>query len=173
MATKHFYKTSPHANVGTSTMFHGLKGMAYVSNIDSASIYSLSEAQQEAEEGKLRNCVNEELFVSVEDVDKVSIWKVDCQYIALKYPKFKDPNNEYVAYAKSVWDGNDLGFSSGLRYSFDYAKAAVFTEEQIKDEGEEANERWVFVPKFHADECARRTFPSSELTKCDTIRVKR
>ena len=43
----------------------------------------------------------------------------------------KDPNNEYVAYRKGCWDGNDLGFAAILSHSYDYSEARVFNEEEV------------------------------------------
>lgn len=153
MKSNKFYKTSPHSYTGSNVSFFGIRD--YTTNIDLAEIYTREAAQKEVDLGHLRESVNEELFLSVEKVDELAVWKVDHQYIELSYPESKDPNGEYVVYRKGVYDGNDLGFWSSQYYSHDYSQARVFTESELSDV--ELSE-WVVVPKFHTDENARRTF---------------
>lgn len=162
MKSNKFYKTSPYSHTGSNVSFHGINGRNYITNIDLAEIYTREEAQKEVDLGHLRESVNEELFLSVDKVDELAVWKVDHQYINLSYPERKDPNDEYVIYRKGVYDGNDLGFSSSQYYSYDYSQARVFTEQQL---GEMDLEGWVAVPKFHTDENARRTFQFKNINK--------
>lgn len=162
MKRNRFYKTSPHGCVGSNVCFHGVKGNGYVTNIDDAHVYTRNEAQEEVNRGWLRSSRSEELFLSADHVDELSIWKVDCQYVALMYPESKDPNDEYVLYRKDYWDGNDLGFASELSHNFDYSKARVFNEQQLKGLDTHG---WVVIPKFHSDEIARRTFQEKDINR--------
>ncbi|EPW5429332.1 hypothetical protein ACWM3R_001467 [Vibrio cholerae] len=157
-----FYKTSPHGGVGSNVSFHAINGGGYVTNIDLAHIYTRDEAQDEVNKGWLRSSTSEELFLSVDHVDELSIWKVDCQHVKLSYPENTDPKDEYVLYRKGCWDGNDLGFASKLSHSFDYSKARVFNGNELKQMDTEG---WVVVPKFHCDEIARRTFEEVSINR--------
>jgi len=162
MKKNRFYKTSCHGGVGSNVCFHGIQGAGYVTNLDESHIYTLEEAQKEVNSGHMRNHPEQELFLSADHVDALCVWKVDCQYIKFKYPEVKDPNDEYVAYKKQCWDGNDLGFASELHFSYDYSSARVFTSEQIEKIDFDG---WVVVPKFHTDEIARRTFQYKNINR--------
>lgn len=162
MKRNRFYKTSTHGGVGSNVSFHGINGSGYVTDIDKAHIYSLEEAQSEVNKGWMRNYPDQELFLSADHVDELSVWKVDCQYIDKTYPEIKDPNNEYVAYKKGCWDGNDLGFASTLAHNYDYSQARVLTETEVNNADFEG---WVVVPKFHTDEIARRTFQNRNINR--------
>lgn len=162
MKRNRFYKTSPHGGVGSNICFHGVKGNGYVTNLDDAHIYTREEAQNEVDKDWMRDYPEQELFLSADHVDELSVWKVDSQYVNLTYPETLDPNNEYVLYRKGVWDGNDLGFAAELSFNYDYSKARVFTKEQIDTMDCDG---WVVVPKFHTDEIARRTFQYSNVNR--------
>lgn len=162
MKRDRFYKTSTHGGVGSNVCFHGIAGMGYVTNIDESHVYTLEEAQSEVDNGWIRNHPEQELFLSADHVDELSVWKVDSQYVSLSYPENKDPNNQYVSYKKGVWDGNDLGFAAILSHSYDYSEARVFTEDEISAIDFDG---WVVVPKFHTDEIARRTFQYKNINR--------
>lgn len=162
MKKNRFYKTSCHGGVGSNVCFHAINGKGYVTNLDDAHIYTIKEAQSEVDKGYIRNYPEQELFLSADHVDELAVWKVDCQLVKLQYPDAKDSNNEYVAYKEGCWDGNDLGFASGLSYNYDYSKARVFTSEQVKNIDFKG---WVVVPKSHADEISRMTFQYSNINR--------
>lgn len=155
MKRNKFYKTSCYGSVGSNVSFHATNGKGYVTDVDSAHIFTREEAQEEIDRGWLRQGNSEEVFLSVVHIDELTVWKVDCQFVMLFYPINKDPNNEYVVYKKRHWDGNDLAFASAFSYSYDYSKARIFTEQELN---EVDLAKWVIVPKFHTDEIARRTF---------------
>lgn len=158
-----FYLTSPHNWCGTSVMFHGINGNGYTTNIDEAEVITREKAQKMVNDGHLRGYPNQEMPLSLKHVNEISEWRVDCQYIKDNiYPDKKDANNEYVAYRKNSWDGNDLSFASILSHSFDYSRARIFTEEDIAAVDFEG---WVVVPKSHTDTIARRTLQERNINK--------
>ncbi|GHW91845.1 hypothetical protein VCSRO2_0415 [Vibrio cholerae] len=156
-----FYKTN--GFVGSSVLFWAIDGLGYVSNIDQAKIYTLEEMQREVNNGWLRD--EQEFPLSADLVNAFSQWRVDCQYVKKTYPNFTDPNNEYVAYKKNTWDGNDLAFHTGFGHSFDYERAVVYPAEKIPYESIEDHFEYFFVPKYHSDEIARRTFQKQNINR--------
>ncbi|HDZ9131727.1 TPA: hypothetical protein RUY93_000859 [Vibrio cholerae] len=156
-----FYKTN--GFVGSSVLFWAIDGLGYVSNIDQAKIYTLEEMQREVNNGWLRD--EQEFPLSADLVNAFSQWRVDCQYVKKTYPNFTDPNNEYVAYKKNTWDGNDLAFHTGFGHSFDYERAVVYPAEKIPYESIEDHFEYFFVPKYHTDEIARRTFQKQNINR--------
>lgn len=158
MKRNRFYKTSSHGGVGSNVSFHAINGRGYTTNIDEAEVYTLEDAQSDVDKGHMREYPEQELFLSADHVDELSIWKVDSQCLNKTYPEHQDQNNEYVAYKKRSWDGNDLGFHTGSGFSYDYKIAAIFPAEEIPLESIEEQFNYIFVPKSHTDEIARRTF---------------
>ncbi|EKF9166430.1 hypothetical protein O1B81_000712 [Vibrio cholerae] len=156
-----FYKTN--GFVGSSVLFWAIDCLGYVSNIDQAKIYTLEEMQREVNNGWLRD--EQEFPLSADLVNAFSQWRVDCQYVKKTYPNFTDPNNEYVAYKKNTWDGNDLAFHTGFGHSFDYERAVVYPAEKIPYESIEDHFEYFFVPKYHTDEIARRTFQKQNINR--------
>jgi len=163
MKRNRFYKTSPHGGVGSSVSFHGINS-GYVTDLDKARVYTLEEAQEDVDHGRLRSCNDDELFLSSDHVEELTTKRVDHQYVKLHYPESKDPNDEYVAYRKRVWDGNDLGFAISFKhdYSYDYSFAKVFCENELKNLSAEL---WEIAPKSHIDNVARRTFQSCNINR--------
>ncbi|QBJ00997.1 hypothetical protein Rostov7_00013 [Vibrio phage Rostov 7] len=156
-----FYKTNGY--VGSSVLFWAIDGRGYTSNIDQAEIYTLEEMQREVNNGWLRD--ESEFPLCADLVNTFSQWRVDCQYVKKTYPNFTDPNNEYVAYKKKICDGNDLAFHTGFGNSFDYESAVVYPAEKIPYESIEDHFEYVFVPKYHTDEIARRTFQKQNINR--------
>lgn len=161
MKTDRFYKTN--GCVGGSVLFWGIDGCGYTSNIDQAEVYTRNEMQQDVDNRRLRG--NEEFPLSADDVDSLSEWRVDCQHIEKTYPEFTDPNDEYVSIKRNVWDGNDLAFSDGLDWTFNYASAKSFSKSDIGPYIENSNPNMYFVPRYHADEVARRTFQKKNINR--------
>ncbi|MDF5667809.1 hypothetical protein R7Y21_14300 [Vibrio sp. 945] len=165
MKRNRFYKTSPHGGVGSNVCFHGVKGNGYVTNLDDAHIYTREEAQNEVDKDWMRDYPEQELFLSADHVDELSVWKVDSQYVERHYPEHTDPNDEYVSYATGLWDGNDLAFGDGIGWNYDYAKAKTFSKEDIDPYVKEQNLAMRFVPRSHADQLARRTFQKVNINR--------
>ncbi|EPC1883541.1 hypothetical protein ACRXLJ_001486 [Vibrio cholerae] len=120
--------------------------------------------QRDVDKGWLRD--KDEFPLCADDVDAFSQWRVDCQYIEKTYPEFTDPNDEYVAYLAGKFDGNDLAFANGNdHFDFDYKNAFNYSyfdaEYCIKD----ASNKLVFVPRYHTDEIARRTFQKQNINR--------
>jgi hypothetical protein len=159
--TQLFYKTSSHGPVGSSVMLHAINGEGYVTDLEKAHVYTEEQVKEEVRKGWLRSYPHKEGFLNILDIEPLATWRVDCQYLELKYPKFKDLKDEYVLYKKSCWDGNDLGFADGLSYNFDYSKSRVFNEMELTSL--DFKDKWVAVPKSHTDEIKRRTFQEHNL----------
>lgn len=162
MKKNRFFKTSSHGYVGSNISFHAKDGKGYTTNICNAHIYTRNEAQAEVNRGWIRSGNSDELFLSADHVDELAVWKVDYQYINLFYPETKDPQNEYVAYKKNAWNGNDVGFATELNYSYDYSRARIFNEKDLKDIN---SNDWFIIPKFHADGIARKTFQHKNINR--------
>ncbi|EKO3929594.1 hypothetical protein GAW91_000177 [Vibrio fluvialis] len=158
MKTDRFYKANGY--VGSSVLFWAMNGRGYTTNIDLAHVYTREEVQCDVDNGWLRD--EDEFPLSADDVDSLSEWRVDCQYVKKTYPEFTDPNDEYVAYRKGHFDGNDLGFAAILSHGYDYSSARVFTEEELATINTEG---WVAIPKYHTDEIARRTFQKKNINR--------
>ena len=157
-----FYLTSPHSWVGSTVMFHAINGKGYVTDLAKAHVYTKAEAQKMLDDERLRISNNEELPLCAERIKTLTTIRVDYQHVKLEYPEHKDSNNRYVLYKEGVWDGNDLGFASELRYNYDYEKAKVFTEDDLSQLNLEG---WVAVPKTHADSISRQTFQWRNINK--------
>lgn len=164
MKNNRFYKTSSHGGCGSTVMFWAVNGKGYVTNIDEAHIYTHEEMQKEVDD---KYCCGETIPLSVSHVNELSTWRVDCQYIDddFHYPYSTDINDEYVAFKRQCWDGNDLSFGATLGESFDYSKANVYHSEDVDRFIEAKNIHWVFVPKSITDILARRTFQSSNINR--------
>lgn len=157
-----FYKANGH--VGSTLLFWAINDCGYTTNIDQAEIYTREEMQRDVDNGYLRN--EDELPLCAESANALAQWRVDCQYIEKTYPEFTDPNDEYVAYLAGKFDGNDLAFANGnCHFDFDYKNAFNYSyfdaEYCIKD----ASNKLVFVPRYHTDEIARRTFQKQNINR--------
>lgn len=159
-----FYKANGH--VGSTLLFWAINDCGYTTNIDQAEIYTREEMQRDVDNGYLRN--EDELPLCAESANALAQWRVDCQFICKIYPEHKDPNNEYVSVKRNCWDGNDLAFCTGMGWDFDYSKAKSFSSADIDTFTaiiERANQNMYFVPRFHADEIARRTFQKQNINR--------
>lgn len=165
MKRDRFYKTSTHGGVGSNACFHAVQGNGYVTNIDESHIYTREEAQNEVDKGWMRDYPEQELFLSSDHVDELSVWKIDSQYVDRHYPEHIDPNDEYVSYSTRFLDGNDLAFGDGIGWSYNYAKAKSFSKEDIVPYVNAQNKAMRFVPRSHADQLARRTFQKENINR--------
>ncbi len=156
-----FYKTN--GFVGSSVLFWAIDGLGYTSNIDLAEIYTREQAQRDVDNDWLRD--KDEFPLCAEAVNALSQWRVDCQYVNKTYPEFTDPNDEYVLVKKGLWDGNDLAFGTGIGWDFDYANAATILREDIDPVIEYKGQNYNFIPKYHTDEIARRTFQKKNINR--------
>ncbi|HFQ5435249.1 TPA: hypothetical protein ACGUMO_000862 [Vibrio vulnificus] len=159
--SKCFYKTN--GFVGSSVLFWAIDGCGYTSNIDLAEIYTREQAQRDVDNDWLRD--EDEFPLCTESVNALAQWRVDSQYVQKAYPEFTDPNNEYVSVKRNCWDGNDLAFGTGRDWEFDYSKAKSFSSADIDPYIESENQNMYFVPRFHTDEIARRTFQKQNINR--------
>ncbi|CAH7395824.1 conserved hypothetical protein [Vibrio chagasii] len=166
MAKQRFYKTSYHGGVGSNVSFWGIKGNGYVTNIDLAEEYTLEQVKAVIANNRLRSY--NEHPISADHVDDLAIWKVDCQHVNTIDNKNADPNEEYLILIKGKYDGNDLFFLSAntsRTSSCNYEEAKVFNREEAQVAMTD-NELWYSViPKFEADEAARRTFQTKNINR--------
>ncbi|AOT27215.1 putative zinc finger protein [Vibrio phage pVa-7] len=165
MKRTRFYKAN--GNVGSSLLFWAINGCGYTSDLDKAEVYTLEQAQKDVDNGWLR--YDDEFPLSADHVEELAQWRVDAQYIRKTYPEFTDPNDEYVSVKRNCWDGNDLAFGTGIDWDYDYSNAASFSCEDIDPYIENGNHNLYFVPRYHADEIARRTFQMKNINRIKMI----
>ncbi|EKO3679208.1 hypothetical protein M3905_000890 [Vibrio metschnikovii] len=156
-----FYKTN--GFVGSTVLFWAIDGRGYTTNIDRAEIYTREQAQRDVDNDWLRD--KDEFPLSAESVNALAQWRVDSQCVKKAYPEFTDPNNEYVSVKRNCFDGNDLAFGTGMDWDFDYSNAKSFSSDDIDPYIESGNQNMYFVPRFHADEIARRTFQKKNVNR--------
>ena len=116
-----FYLACFRDNVGSNVSFHAKNGKGYVTDIDKAHIYTKEQAQKAWNSGR-----EFDQPISSDHVDKLSVWKVDCQYI-------KERNSEgkiFVAHKQGQWDGNDVYWYSESGHTTDFNKAKKLTEQE-------------------------------------------
>jgi len=164
MKKDRFYKTSSHGGCGSTVMFWAVDSKGYLSNLDEAHIYTRAEIMEDAIEGRF---AWEMIPLSVEHVDALATWRVDCQYVSQDdhYPNKLDPDDEYVSIHRNEWDGNDLPFGGKFGNSFDYSQAVAFSKEDIDPYIEAKNPNLYFVPKYITDKLARRTFQAQNINR--------
>lgn len=155
-----FYKAN--GKVGSTVLFWA-DGGGYVSDLDKAEIFTKESAQSDIDNGWLRG--NDEFPLSVKHVNELAEWRIDHQYVKKTYPEFIDPNDEYVVYKTNFFDGNDLSFGVSVGWDFDYSKANIYSHEDADCYVENKNPNMVFIPKYHADEIARRTFQVKNINR--------
>lgn len=154
-----FYKAN--GKVGSTVLFWA-DGGGYVSDLDKAEIFTKEDAQTDIDNGWLRD--NDEFPLSVERVNELAEWRIDHQYVEKTYPEFTDPNDEYVFYLKGEFNGNDLYFSNLVGFVLDYSLAISVSGEKLESYLSKGN-NYVFVPRYHADEIARRTFQVKNINR--------
>lgn len=154
--SKRFYLTCLRDNVGSNTAFHCVNGKGYTTNLAKAHVYTKQEAQDAWDRGR-----EFDLPLNASMVNELSIRKVDCQYIPIE--TVIDPNgDDYLAYKKGKWDGNDVYWLGSYgQFSTNIKKANLFSVEQaIK-----GPESLVFIPRYQAIKASRLTFASSLINK--------
>lgn len=141
-----FYRACLRETVGTNMSFHCQNGMGYSSNVDKAHVYSLDEAQRSWELGR-----DIDLPISADAIDAATVWHVDHQYIPGK--NLITPGcNEYVAFMKGRWNGNDVFWLSDTLPTDDFSKARIYAKP------DESQSELVWMPFAMADSQKRRTF---------------
>ncbi|UKA12857.1 hypothetical protein [Photobacterium damselae] len=165
-----FYLVSPHSNVGSNVSFHSINNKGYTTNIDDSHIYTREEIQKLVDDKALRTSNQQEIPLSADHVDDLAVWHVDMQYLhpTDTYPTKKDAANEYVIVNYNTgYDGNDVAFVSNISQSFDYAKAMIFTEKEIRSlqVSGELTDKYKVYPKTHTDTIARRTFQEHNINR--------
>lgn len=142
MNSNRFYLACLRDTVGTNVSFHCHDGQGYSTDIDRAHVYTRQEAQRVWDSGRefdLPLCANM--------VDALAEWHVDCQKLPTE-SKFEEGCNEYVAFLKSVWNGNDVYWVGRGGSSCDFEKAEIFAATSLPS-------RAVLVP-FHIASAAKR-----------------
>lgn len=149
-----FYMICTRDTVGNNASFHCYKGNGYSSNIDSAHVYTREEAQRSWELGR-----EIDQPVCADSVDALAVWHVDHQGIPHE-TVIENGCNEYVAFKKGDWNGNDVYWlqSAGLPTD-DFSKATIFTQANLEEPGV------VWLPYSTADAVKRRTFNINALNR--------
>lgn len=148
MTEKRFYMTCTRERVGSNEGFWCKDGAGYTTNLDKAHVYTLDEAQKAWDKGR-----EIDIPISIDEVYKLSRFKVDHQYIPSKTTITE--SNDYVCYIYNEYDGNDVLFITGGLPSTDFSYAKSFTKDDIKDI---SWARHIFIPRELADKVKRRTF---------------
>lgn len=145
--TNRFYMLCLRDTVGTNAAFHSRHGNGYTSNIDAAHVYTLEEAQACWDKGR-----DIDLPVAADCVDEHAIWHVDHQLLPCE--TITEPGcDQYVAYVKGDWDGNDVYWLAGTSLpTTDFSKAYVHPFPVANSEG------LVWLPYHLAEKVKRRTF---------------
>ncbi|PIJ43291.1 hypothetical protein [Tatumella sp. OPLPL6] len=144
-----FYLSCQRDNVGGNMAFHGQNGQGYHTNIDKAHVYTREEAQRAWELGR-----DFDVPISADHVDALTIWRVDHQYIPYEN-LLVDGCDQYVAFVKGSWNGNDVYWLTEYRTSDDFSKVKVFSQPDLSDK------ELVWMPYSVANEQKRRTFDVS------------
>lgn len=148
-----FYLACLRETVGSNMSFHCQNGLGYSSNIDKAQVYTLEEAQRGWELGR-----DIDLPISADAIDAATVWHVDHQYIPGQ--NIITPGcNEYVAFMKGRWNGNDVYWLSDMMPTDDFSKARVFAHPKESESG------LVWIPFATADSKKRRTFNINQLNR--------
>ena len=148
MTSNRFYLACLRDNVGSNVSFHAKAGRGYTSDLDKAEIYTQAGAQAAWNRGRSFDqplCANQ--------VDKLAIWKVDCQYIPCE-SEMPEGVHRFVGFMKGRWDGNDVYWlQEDGRPTINFQQASVFSKPIDND-----NEVW--MPFITAEKAKRRTFNS-------------
>lgn len=151
-----FYLACLRDNVGSSTAFHAIDGYGYTTNLDKAHTYTKSEVQSAWDRGR-----EFDLPLNAGMVRALSVRKADCQYISVETVLEKDCD-DYLAYKKGKWDGNDLYWLGDYGQFFtDIGKAESLSIEQAIG----GPDHLVFIPKSHVFKVSRLTFASGLINK--------
>lgn len=151
MMDKRFYLICTRETVGSNASFWCHDGHGYNSSIDKAHVYTLEEAQSHWNTGR-----DIDQPVCADSVDALAIVHVDHQHVSCE--TIIEPGcNQYVAFKKGCWDGNDLYWvSNGALPTTDFMQAALFDKP-----GDPTDLVW--LPFHIADAAKRRTFPIAML----------
>jgi hypothetical protein len=142
-----FYMACLRDTVGTNTAFHCIDGGGYSTNISSAHIYTLQEAQLAWDKGR-----DFDQPMAADLVDSLSEWHVDCQVIPNE-SVFTPGCTCYVAFVKGDWDGNDVYWVTNR-----HGPVTNFLLAHHYDAPDESMDGVVWLPFNLADVCKRRTF---------------
>jgi hypothetical protein len=162
MLLNRFYLACFRDNVGENVSFHGIGGSGYQTDIRNARIYTKEEAQKSWESAR-----EYDQPISAEHIDKLVCYKVDCQHISNE-SKIIDHEQQYVAFKKGSWNGNDVYWISleGLTLNFNLAK--IFSKKELKDFD---SENYIIIPFKDANEKKRPTFSMSLLNRRTMIQA--
>lgn len=139
-----FYLACTRDNVGSNMAFHGKGG--YPTDLSKATVYTREEAQRAWDGAR-----EIDQPVSADHVDALAVYKVDCQHIP--YETTLDDSDDFVAFMKGAWDGNDVYWHANNRTT-DFTLASRFK----KTEAAQLGECWVVIPFSLADKVKRKTF---------------
>ena len=149
MKSNRFYLACLRDTVGTSVSFHCKNGKGYSTNIKEAHEYTLEEAQAKWNRGR-----EIDLPLDANQVDKLAVSKVDCQYVPGKSAEI-NPTEKYVGYMKGRWNGNDLYWMRACDTPTDhYNLASVYTGSQLPSQSDEI----VWLPVVTTTTKSRKTF---------------
>lgn len=154
MKSNRFYLACLRDNVGTSVAFHCKNGKGYSTNVNEAHVYTLEEAQEAWEHSR-----GYDQPLCADRVDKLLVYKTDCQKVPNESPEVFEPREQYVGYEKGRWNGNDLYWLQILGSATDdYSLAGSTDKPKVSD-------NIVWVLKSEVDKIARPTFDERHINK--------
>lgn len=149
-----FYLACFRDNVGSNVGFHAIDGLGYTTDITKAHVYNKEQAQRAWE-----NAREYDQPISADHIDELAVYKVDCQYIPCETTITDE--EYYAAYAKKMWDGNDVYFQSVEGLTTDFSKALKITKHDallfFADK--------ILIPYSIAENVKRKTFQFSNINK--------
>ncbi len=144
-----FYISCLQQNVGSNIAFHGANS-GYTTDVSLAEVVSKEVAQQYWNSGR-----SYDVPMAADLVDEHLIMKVDSQRIPCK-SVFSAPKSEqqYVAFKRQMWDGNDVYWLTENALDLDFQKAKILTINEAK----KLSDGFVVLPFHIAEQNKRPTF---------------
>jgi len=151
-----FYLACFRDNVGSNVGWHCKDGKGYSTDVSKAHVYTRAQAQKEWTLAR-----EYDQPISADHVDELTIWKVDSQYISTE-TKIIEGVNEYVAYVKGRWNGNDVYWlNTGIfTTSLNFETASIFSRDKLQYllSHPEFKSKYVVIPYQDAEKAERPTF---------------
>lgn len=157
-----FYLACLDRCTGSNLGFHATNGHGYTTNIADAHVYNLEEAQNNWNLGR-----EEDLPLSADHVDALTVWKVDHQYIP-NTALIPSDEQHFVAYKERKWDGNDVYWLSQTvnnspnrktEISTNFSKAVILSRKEVL----ELDVSFIVIPYMVAYKATRRTFDKNKI----------
>jgi hypothetical protein len=152
-----FYLASLRDTVGGNMAFHAVGGRGYVTDVSKAHLFDLVAAQRAWDTGR-----EFDLPVSANDIDRATVFHVDCQHIS-SATLIQADCERYVAFVPGRWDGNDVYWVQvDGEPTTDFSKARIFQPSEV-------HAGLVFIPFDSAQRVKRPTFALALLNRRKSV----